>query len=38
MIVKLADGTSVECEDEPMGGGAAGVTYYTRPAFGGQAV
>ena len=30
MIVKLVDGTSVQCEDEPMGGGAAGVTYFTR--------
>jgi DNA-binding helix-hairpin-helix protein with protein kinase domain len=29
MIVELADGTKVHCDDEPMGRGAAGETYLT---------
>ncbi|MBM3299186.1 MAG: hypothetical protein FJY85_04450, partial [Deltaproteobacteria bacterium] len=30
MIVELSDGTKVHCEDEPMGGGASGTTYFSK--------
>lgn len=30
MKVTLTDGSTVECEPEPMGGGAAGTAYFTR--------
>ncbi len=29
MIVELSDGQRISCDDEPMGGGASGVTYFT---------
>lgn len=29
MIVELANGTRVQCEDKPMGGGASGIAYFS---------
>jgi DNA-binding helix-hairpin-helix protein with protein kinase domain len=29
MVVELSDGARIPCDDEPMGGGASGLTYFT---------